>query len=94
MHKFLQPSWKTLFDYSALPEASKSATAICRSLDKVLNIRENSGKTHGDWRSVNIIINLSQTSKVIFFDDDSGKSRMNIKIVPYATFRVARWCNF
>ncbi|KAJ3513630.1 hypothetical protein NLJ89_g2845 [Agrocybe chaxingu] len=82
--EYLQPSsWKTLFDFSALPNASTSAAAIRRSIDRVLDILENSGKVHGDLRSVNIMINVSHAGEAILVNDDPGSCRANIKVVDF-----------
>ena len=84
--EYLEPSsWTTLFEYSTLPNAltSTAAAAIHRSLDKILSILENNSKVHGDFRSVNIMVHVFQTDRLVVFEDDSGVSSASIKLIDF-----------
>ncbi|KAF8530394.1 hypothetical protein BU17DRAFT_79150 [Hysterangium stoloniferum] len=82
--EYLQSSsWKTLYDYSSLPNASTPKDLINRSITKVLYVLKKNGKVHGDLRSLNVMVNVSETGETIRVAGGSGKSRANIKVVDF-----------
>lgn len=85
--EYLQPSsWQTLFRYavsSGISGTSESAASIQRSLDKVLDILEKNGKVHGDLRSANIMVNVSQTGELVLLDDGPERRRADLRVVDF-----------
>ena len=65
--------WVTLAAYAKLPHSSTDADSIQLSIKKVLKVLHESHKVHGDLRSPNIMVNVSD------WRCDSGQRRLGVQ---------------